>query len=174
MSSVDKQLDDLKAEIDTDVPADITVSDVTYEGPELVIYTPHPKRFAQNGDLVRNLASKLRKRITVRPDPEALSAPKKAENEIMSVVPEEAGVSDLDFHQDTGEVIIEAEKPGMVIGRHGSTLRDITKQVGWTPEVVRTPPIESSTVSNVRNFLKQERDERRDILERVGRQIHRE
>jgi hypothetical protein len=174
MSSVDKQLDDLKAEIDTEVPADITVSDVTYEGPELVIYTPHPKRFAQNGDLVRNLASKLRKRITVRPDPEALSAPKKAENEIMSVVPEEAGVSDLDFHQDTGEVIIEAEKPGMVIGRHGSTLRDITKQVGWTPEVVRTPPIESSTVSNVRNFLKRERDERRDILERVGRQIHRE
>ena len=174
MSSVDKQLDDLKAEIDTEVPADITVSDVTYEGPELVIYTPHPKRFAQNGDLVRNLASKLRKRITVRPDPEALSAPKKAENEIMSVVPEEAGVTDLDFHQDTGEVIVEAEKPGMVIGRHGSTLRDITKQVGWTPEVVRTPPIESSTVSNVRNFLKQERDERRDILERVGRQIHRE
>ena len=174
MSSVDKQLDDLKAEIDTEVPADITVSDVTYEGPELVIYTPHPKRFARNGDLVRNLASKLRKRITVRPDPEALSAPKRAEDEIMSVIPDEAGVTDLDFHQDTGEVVIEAEKPGMVIGRHGSTLRDITQQVGWTPEVVRTPPIESSTVSNVRNFLKQERDERRDILERVGRQIHRE
>jgi KH/beta-lactamase-domain protein len=46
--------------------------------------------------------------------------------------------------------------------------------VGWTPEVVRTPPIESATVKNVRNFLKQERDERRDILERIGRQIHRE
>jgi len=174
MSSVDTQLDELKAEIDAEVPADITVSDVTYEGPELVIYTPHPKRFARNGDLIRNLASKLRKRITVRPDPEALSAPKIAEKEIRSVIPEEAGVTDLDFHQDTGEVVIEAEKPGMVIGRHGSTLRDITKQVGWTPEVVRTPPIESSTVSNVRNFLKQERDERRDILERVGRQIHRE
>ncbi len=45
--------------------------------------------------------------------------------------------------------------------------------VGWTPEVVRTPPIESSTVSNVRNYLKQEREERRDILQRVGRQINR-
>ena len=174
MSSVDTQLDELKAEIDAEVPADITVSDVTYEGPELVVYTPHPKRFARNGDLIRNLASKLRKRITVRPDPEALSAPKTAEKAVLSVIPEEAGVTDLDFHQDTGEVVIEAEKPGMVIGRHGSTLREITKQVGWTPEVVRTPPIESSTVSNVRNFLKQERDERRDILERVGRQIHRE
>jgi KH/beta-lactamase-domain protein len=61
-----------------------------------------------------------------------------------------------------------------VIGRHGSTLREITQQVGWTPEVVRTPPIESSTVDNVRNFLKQEREDRRDILERIGRQIHRE
>ena len=174
MSSVDKQLDELKAEIDAEVPADITVSDVTYEGPELVIYTPNPKRFARNGELVRNLASKLRKRITVRPNPEALSTPTAAEDEVLSVIPDEAGVTDLDFHQDTGEVVIEAEKPGIVIGRHGSTLREITKQVGWTPEVVRTPPIESSTVSNVRNFLKQERDERRDILERVGRQIHRE
>src|SRR6056297_2395063 len=174
MSSVDKQLDDLKAEIDAEVPPDITVSDVKYEGPELVIYTPHPKQFAEDGDLIRSLASKLRKRITVRPDPEALSNPRDADSKIRSIIPDDAGVTDLDFHEDTGEVVIEAEKPGMVIGRHGSTLREITQEVGWTPEVVRTPPIESSTVSNVRNFLKQERDERRDVLERVGRQIHRE
>ena len=174
MSSVDKQLDELKAEIESEIPNDISVSDVKYEGPELVVYTRHPKAFAQDGDLIRKLASKLRKRITVRPDPDVLSDPGDAEEQVRSVVPEDAGVTDLDFHQDTGEVVIEAEKPGMVIGRHGSTLRQITQQVGWTPEVVRTPPIESSTVSNVRNFLKQERDERRDILERVGRQIHRE
>jgi len=87
MSSVEKQLDELKAEIDAEVPADITVSDVTYEGPELVIYTPDPKRFARNGELVRNLASKLRKRITIRPNPDALSAPKTAEDEVLSVIP---------------------------------------------------------------------------------------
>jgi len=174
MSSVDTQLEELKAEITAELPADISVSDVTYEGPELVIYTRDPKRFAQNGDLVRDLAGKLRKRITVRPDPAALSPPDQARDRILEVIPEEAGVTDLDFHEDTGEVVIEAEKPGMVIGRHGATLREITQEVGWTPEVVRTPPIESSTVSNVRNFLKQERDDRRQILERVGRQIHRE
>ncbi|MFC7155425.1 beta-CASP ribonuclease aCPSF1 [Halomarina halobia] len=173
MSTVEKQLDTLKAEITEEVPSDISISDVTYEGPELVIYTRDPKRFARNGDLIRTLAGKLRKRITVRPDPDVLSRPADAEEQIRSVIPEEAGVTDLDFHADTGEVVIEAQKPGMVIGRHGSTLREITQRVGWTPEVVRTPPIESSTVSNVRNFLKQERDERRDILERVGRQIHR-
>src|SRR6056297_883962 len=174
MSQVDKQLDTLKSEIEQEIPNDITVTDVKYEGPELVVYTRDPKRFAGDGDLIRRLASKLRKRITVRPDPSALSPPARAEEEVRAVIPEEAGVTDLDFHEDTGEVVIEAQKPGMVIGRHGSTLREITQQVGWTPEVVRTPPIESSTVSNVRNFLKQEREERRSILEKVGRQIHRE
>jgi KH/beta-lactamase-domain protein len=174
MSAVDKRLKQMKAEITNEVPSDITITEVTYEGPELVIYTRDPKKFAQNGDLIRRLASQLRKRITVRPDPSALSDPEAAREEILGIIPEESGVTDLDFHLDTGEVVIEAEKPGMVIGRHGSTLREITQEVGWTPEVVRTPPIESSTVQNVRNFLKQEREERRDILERIGRQIHRE
>ena len=174
MSQVDKQLDTIKSEIEQEIPNDITVTDVKYEGPELVVYTRDPKRFAGDGDLIRRLASKLRKRITVRPDPSALSPPKRAEEAVNEVIPEAAGVTDLDFHEDTGEVIIEAQKPGMVIGRRGSTLREITQEVGWTPEVVRTPPIESSTVSNVRSFLKNEREERRDILERVGRQIHRE
>ncbi|WP_336361127.1 beta-CASP ribonuclease aCPSF1 [Haladaptatus sp. ZSTT2] len=173
MSTVERQLEDLKETITSELPSNITVSDVKYEGPELVIYTRDPKEFAQNGDLIRTLASKLRKRITVRPDPDVLTPPEKAREQVMNVIPEEAGVTDLDFHIDTGEVVIEAAKPGMVIGRHGSTLREITQKVGWTPEVVRTPPIESSTVSNVRNFLKQEREERRDILERIGRQIHR-
>mgnify|MGYP000050090389 FL=1 len=174
MSSVDTQLEELKAEVTAELPPDISVSDVTYEGPELVIYTRDPKRFAQDSDLIRDLAGKLRKRITVRPDPAALSPAGEAKDRILDVIPEEAGVTDLDFHEDIGEVVIEAQKPGMVIGRHGATLREITQEVGWTPEVVRTPPIESSTVSNVRNFLKQERDDRRQILERIGRQIHRE
>jgi KH/beta-lactamase-domain protein len=174
MSQVDTQLEELKREIEAEIPSTISITDVKYEGPELVVYTRDPKEFAGDGNLVRQLASKLRKRITVRPDPDVLSRPREAREKVVDVIPEDAGVQDLDFHEDTGEVVIEAEKPGMVIGRHGSTLREITREVGWTPEVVRTPPIESSTVSNVRNFLKQERQERREILERVGRQIHRE
>ncbi|QSG11236.1 putative metal-dependent RNase, consists of a metallo-beta-lactamase domain and an RNA-binding KH domain [Halapricum desulfuricans] len=174
MSRVDQKLEEIEETIRNEVPAGISISDVTFEGPELVVYTRDPKQFAQDGDLVRRLASKLRKRITVRPDPDVLTRPEDAREQIESVIPEQAGVTDLDFHADTGEVVIEAEKPGLVIGRHGATMREITQEVGWTPEVVRTPPIESSTVANVRNFLKQERDERRDILERIGRQIHRE
>ncbi len=174
MSAVERQLEEIEERIVSELPADISVSEVKYEGPKLVVYTRDPKEFAGNGDLIRELASILRKRIDVRPDPDVLSRPEEAREAIMQVIPEEAGVTSVDFYEETGEVIIEAEKPGMVIGRRGSTLREIQQQVGWTADVVRTPPIESSTVSNVRNFLKQEREERRDILERVGRQIHRE
>ena len=163
MSTVERKLEGMKETITNELPPDISVTDVTYEGPELVIYTRDPKEFASQGDLVRKLASKLRKRITVRPDPGVLAPAERAREKILNVIPEEAGVTDLDFHIDTGEVVIEAQKPGMVIGRRGSTLREITKQVGWTPEVVRTPPIQSPTVSNVRNFLKQEREDRRAI-----------
>ncbi len=174
MSKVDQQLDDIHAKIRDEVPPEISISSVTFEGPELVIYTRDPKAFASQDDLIRSLASDLRKRITVRPDPEVLMPPSEAETRINEVIPDDAGVTDLAFNEEIGEVLIEAEKPGLVIGRHGQTLREITQSVGWTPEVVRTPPIESATVSNVRDFLKHERDERRDILERVGRQIHRE
>ena len=174
MSSVDTQLEDLHAEITAELPPDVSVSDVTYEGPELVIYTRDPKRFARNDDLIRDLAGKLRKRITVRPDPTALSPVEEARARIRDIVPDDASVTDLYFHENTGEVVIEADNPGRVIGARGATLQKITAAVGWTPEVVRTPAIESSTVSNVRDFLKNERDDRREILERIGRQIHRE
>ena len=173
MSSVDQQLEDLSATIDRQLPDDITITGVAFEGPELVIYTEDPRRFADDGGLIRQLASRLRKRITIRPDPGALVPAEDAEAQLRAVIPEDAGVSAVDFHPDTGEVMIEAAKPGLVIGRGGSTLREITQAVGWTPEVVRTPPIRSSTVSNIRSYLKQERGERREILERVGRQIHR-
>jgi len=101
----------------------INVTQVEFEGPELVIYTDDPKRFADEADLIRILARDLRKRIVVRPT--ILEDPEKAYNDIKAVVPETAGITDIFFDADTGEVLIEAEKPGVVIGKNGTTLRDI-------------------------------------------------
>jgi KH/beta-lactamase-domain protein len=173
MTTADEALDDIHEQVEAETPDDIAISRVQFEGAELVIYTPDVKAFAARDRLVPNLAQTFQKRITVRPTPDALIPQEKAISEIRETIPDDAGVQSIDFDSETGEVLIEAEKPGMVIGRRGNTLDEIRKAVGWTPEVVRTPPIESSTVSNVRNFLKQERQDRREILERVGRQIHR-
>jgi len=174
MSTVDQQLEDVKATIDETVPGHITVSEVTYEGPQLVIYTRDPGAFAAEGDLVRQLASKVRKRISVRPTPDVLTPTDDAEAEIREIVPDEAGLGDLTFHADTGEVVIEAERPGSVIGPRGSRLQEIRQAVGWAPEVVRTSPMDAPAVADIRRFVEADREERQDILERIGRQIHRE
>ncbi|MDO9538956.1 MAG: beta-CASP ribonuclease aCPSF1 [Methanocalculus sp.] len=169
---IEDRLKELKELINRKVPSGITVSDVEFEGPELVIYTDDPKKFADEADLIRVLARDLRKRIVVRPN--ILEDPERAHDEIKRIVPENAGITDIFFDPDTGEVLIEAEKPGVVIGKNGATLRDITKSIGWTPKVVRTPPIESSTVKQIRQYLRASRDERKEFLRVSGRRIHRD
>ncbi len=171
--TIDDVLNELRAKISDKLPKGITISGLEFEGPELVIYTTEPRAFADNGDIIRSLAKDLRKRIVVRPDPKMLLDVEQAIGKIKEIVPGESGLSDFYFDTDTGEVIIEAEKPGLVIGRHGSTLREITKHIGWTPKVVRTPPIESSTVKNIRQYLRTVKDERKAILKTIGRKIHR-
>ncbi len=170
---IEDVLKDLNKKIVDKLPAGVTISDLEFEGPELVIYTTDPKAFADNGDIIRSMAKDLRKRIVVRPDPRMLAEPEAAVKAIAEIVPPESGVTNHYFDTETGEVIIEAEKPGLVIGRHGSTLREITKHIGWTPKVVRTPPIESSTVKNIRQYLRNVKDERKAILKVIGRKIHR-
>ncbi len=172
--SVEQVLEELKAKITKKLPAGVTISLIEFEGPELVIYTPEPKKLADNGDIIRNLAKDLRKRLVVRPDPGVLADPDVVIETISRIVPEDAGITSHYFDPDTGEVIIEAEKPGIVIGRHGSTLREITREIGWTPKVVRTPPIKSSTVKNIRQYNRDHKEERKALLKTIGRKIHSE
>ena len=65
---IEDKLQELKEQINRIVPGGITVSDVEFEGPELVIYTDDPKQFADQADLIKILARDLRKRIVVRPN----------------------------------------------------------------------------------------------------------
>ena len=75
---IEDKLKDLHEKISKKVPAGIKVSYIEFEGPELVIYTDDPKRFADQEDLIRVLARDFRKRIVVRPttleDPEHAAA----------------------------------------------------------------------------------------------------
>ncbi len=167
-------LEQLKRKIETNLPKGVSISEVEFEGPQLVIYTEEPRKFADDGNIVRNLAKILRTRIVVRPDPKVLIPPEESMDLIKKTVPDESVITNFHFDPDVGEVIIEAEKPGLVIGKHGETLREITKNVGWTPKVVRTPPIKSRTVNNIREFMKKNHKERKEILKTVGRKIHRE
>ena len=171
--SIDKLLRELKEKIEQSVPRNIKIKNIEFEGPMLIIYVQNPQELAESGDVVKKLAKDLRKRIIIRPDPRSLKPPQEAMEIIKKIVPEDAQITNFFFDEENGEVVIEAEKPGIVIGKQGVTLREIMKAVGWSPRVVRTPSIRSKTIENIRQFLLASRDERKEIMKRVGIRIHR-
>lgn len=156
------------------LPKSAAISAVEYEGPEIAIYSKAPKVLLDDGDKIKALARKMRKRIVVRSAPEVRLSHEEAEKCVRSLVPEEAEITSIDFDDSRGEVIIEAQKPGLVIGRSGSTLREITRQTFWRPSVVRTPPIESKLIKQIRYIVQSEAARRNKSFREIGRRIHRQ
>jgi KH/beta-lactamase-domain protein len=170
----EEKLLDLKRRIVKLLPDTVSITGVEFEGPELVIYTEDTQTFVDDGAIVRTLAKELKKRISVRPSSNILMDPDKAAKVIQEIIPDEGGIKDIYFDMDKAEVIIEAEKPGLVIGTRGATLREVAKEIGWRPNVIRAPPIQSSTIKSIRRYLREESDFRKDFLKKVGRQIYRD
>jgi len=171
--TVDDVLREIRGKIRGSIPPSIDISDVEFEGALLVIYSKTPDRFAKSRDLVKNLAKTLQKRIVIRPDPSVLTDMELAEKKIKQIIPKEAEITDIFFQPDMGEVTIEALKPGAAIGKEGQILNEIKKKIYWTPTIIRAPPIQSKTVKEIRGYLRSMSDERKDILQKIGRKLHR-
>ncbi len=170
---VDDVLREIKGKVRGVIPPSIDVTDVEFEGALLVIYTKHPDKFAKNEDLVKQLAKMLQKRIVVRPDPSVITDIETAEKKIKNIIPKDAELTNIYFLPEVGEVTIEAVKPGIAIGKQGTLLNEIRKEVNWSPKIIRTPPIQSKTVKEVRGYLRSMSEERKEILRKVGRRLHR-
>ena len=152
----------------------IGITDIELEGPHIVLYTKQLDSFLSGGDFLRQVAQRLHRRVVVRSDPATLIDPKEAEKLVRELIPPEAEINQLFFEPETGEVTIEAANPGAAIGRGGSVLNDLKRRIGWVPTVVRTPPIPSKTVEEVRIHLRNSFDERRSFLKKVGIRIARD
>ena len=77
------------------------------------------------------------------------------------------------FDYDTGVVMVEAINPHIIVGKGGQLLNEIRAETGWNIKPVRAPPIHSKTISDVRGYLRHNREERTEILRRIGRRISR-
>lgn len=165
-------LEEIKETIIQRLPERVQVAKIEFEGPEVVIYTKNPEIITENGNLIRNLAKDIRKRIIIRSDRSVLMEPDAAIEAIHKIVPEEAKITNIAFDEVTCEVIIEARKPGLVIGKYGTTSREIVKTIGWAPQILRTPPIASDTIQRIRNTLRHNSKERKKILQDLGNRIH--
>ncbi len=155
------------------LPRSAAISAVEYEGPEIAIYSKAPKILLDDGDTIKALARKMRKRIVVRSSPEVRLPHEDADKAVRLLVPADAEITTIAFDDSRGEVIIEAQKPGLVIGRMGTTLREITRQTFWRPNVMRTPPIQSKLIKQIRSIIQSESASRNRAFREIGRRIHR-
>lgn len=155
------------------VPKEAEVTRIEFEGPTLAVYTKKPEILIEQSQIVAEIVNLIRKRIVVRSDPSVRLPEKETEKLINEIVPKEAEITDINFDPSLGEVIIEAKKPGLVIGKNGAVLHEVIRQTKWRPRVLRTPPIPSRIMTSMRHYLHSESKERDRILRNVGERIFR-
>ncbi|RLF49549.1 MAG: beta-CASP ribonuclease aCPSF1, partial [Thermoplasmata archaeon] len=156
------------------VPAGIEITKIDFEGPIFVIYTKNLEELSQKTDIIKNIAMTLKRRVAVRPDPSLLKDEDEAREKILEIIPKGADVKHIYFEPETGEVVIEAINPNIIVGPQSDVLNEIKAKTGWVPKVMRAPPIESKVVREIRDYLHSVVEERRKILKKVGTRINRD
>ncbi len=155
------------------VPKQAEVTRIEYEGSMLAVYTKRPEILVEQSGLIAEIVNVIRKRIVVRSDPSVRLVETEAEKKAREIVTSEAEVTDVNFDPSLGEIIIEAKKPGLVIGKNGAVLQEIVRQTRWRPQVLRSPPLSSKIVTNMRHYLHSESRDRERILRAIGERIFR-
>jgi len=169
LTDIFKQLEEQVAAI---LPASCELTKVEVEGPQVVIYLKNMRAFYQDENFITKIASRLRKKVVVRADSSILMPIEKALAHIKSVVPIEAGVKDIKFDPNFHEVLIDAMKPGLVIGKGGNVLKNIIVNTGWSPRVLRSPTMPCETITAVRNSLLEQSEQRKKFLTSVGKKLY--
>ncbi len=148
------------------------ISEATYEAANIVLYTKDKEFFLDNKGTVRELVKEFKKRVELRPDPSLCLPEEKAQILIKKIIPKEAGVQDLIFDPPRSQVIIHADKPGLIIGKKGEVLRELKKQTMWVPLVKRDPPIRSKLIESIRSVLYENATYRKKFLAKTGHRVY--
>src|SRR3989338_6755572 len=165
---------DVIEEIKQTIPKTALISEIDYEGSEIILYTKNKEFFRTSGDLIRSIVNRVKKRIEVRCDPSILIEEEKTKEFIKKAVPEDAGIKDIYFEPEFAKVVIHAEKPGLAIGKSGETLLEIRNKTFWTPDIKRAPVIDSEIIRAVRRMLHKEVAYRKKFLHKLGEKIYSE
>jgi uncharacterized protein len=162
---------DILKEIVKKLPAN-KISEATYEGAKIVLYTKDSKYFLDNKGTIKDLVKEFKKRIELRPDPELCVKKDEAEKIMKKIIPKEAGAQDFIFDEPRSQVIIHAEKPGLIIGKKGQVLKNIKEKTLWVPHVKRLPPIRSKLIESIRSVLYENATYRKKFLAKAGHRIY--
>jgi KH/beta-lactamase-domain protein len=148
------------------------ITEAKFEGANIVLYTDNEKFFKEGERKIKEIVEQIKKRIELRIDRKILPEQEKTKAEIKKIVPEEAEITNIIFDFYRSIVIIEAKKPGLVIGKQGSILEEIRKTTLWTPQIQRSPVIKSKITENIREVLYANNNYRRKFLNSIGEKIY--
>ncbi|HLH86184.1 MAG TPA: beta-CASP ribonuclease aCPSF1 [Thermoplasmataceae archaeon] len=151
---------------------DNQITEVDYEGPNIVVYTKNLELFSRRDDLAKQIAQEMRRRISIRPDPSIMISEDEAIKIIQEIIPENAGFKDVYFEADTGEAVIELDEPSIVTARDQEYIAQIKEKTKWLPRFVRAPPMHSRTVKEMREFLREVKQERKEFLHKLGEKLN--
>lgn len=165
-------LSNIRTTIFTNFPVEAELKKIEFEGPEIALYCRKPDVAMSNNEAIKRLAKLLKKRIVIRTDPDSRLSKEDTIRVLRELIPPEADVRNYTFDEDKGEVIVEALRPGVVIGEGGSLLREVLAKTGWRPVVIRVPEIRSGTVESMLRVLHTSRDYRQRFLKEVGERIY--
>jgi len=150
------------------------ITEANFEGANIVLYTDNEKFFREGERTIKEIVNEVKKRIELRADTKILPDKEVVEKKIKEFIPSAAEITNVIFDSQRSIVIIEAKKPGLVIGKQGSILDELKKEILWTPQVQRSPAIKSQITENIREVLYANNNYRRKFLNEVGQKIYKE
>ncbi len=163
---------DILKEITDALPKVIT--DSCFEGANIVLYTDNVEFFRNGEAQIKELVNHFKKRIELRADEKILESQEKTKTAIEKTITEEAELTNIIFDVQRSIVIIEAKKPGLVIGKQGSILKDIKDKTLWIPQVQRSSSIPSKITENIREVLYANNNYRRKFLNEIGKKVYKD
>jgi uncharacterized protein len=148
------------------------VKEANFEGANIVLYTDNELFFKEGEPKIKEIVDEIKKRVELRADGKILPDTTTAEKQIKQIVPDEAEIENVIFDKHRSIVVIEAKKPGLVIGKGGSILDEIREKIFWTPQVQRSAAIKSKITENIREVLYANNNYRRKFLNEIGEKIY--
>jgi len=148
------------------------INNVTFEGANIVLYTGDKEFFKTGESKVKEVVDKIKKRIELRAEQSILASEDETDKTIRAIVPEEASIENIIFDVQRSTVVIEAKRPGVVIGKQGSVLNDIRRSTFWCPVVQRSSAIPSKITEKIRSVLYANNAYRRKFLDAIGKKIY--
>ncbi len=164
---------DILKTIENDLPKG-SVNSMNFEGANIVIYTNDKSFFLEGDSDIKEIVNKIKKRIELRVEKDLLMDQEKTEDFIRKTIPGEAEITQIIFDIQRSIVVIEAKKPGVVIGKSGSLLKEIKKETLWVPQIQRSSAIKSKITDNIRAVLYLNNTQRKKFLNSIGKKIYKE